>query len=364
MLFFSDYHVVNHWIKRLELQESYEICNNLEEFIASNASVKIAFTKGRTFDYDNPMIHDNDLFANYINKLSSNSHLVFSFDTEIHDYYWEIYDKCGSSNVYWVKPGFINDNNYSKNIIPWMYFFETGARWYNFDLTHKLSELEINYNKPLLFDALLGRPRAHRRFVYDKILQNNLQESCILSYQKSDAGNDFQYFWQNFVFEDNLDENVKVKLQGTQEYVTYENIEIALSAIIPIKIYNDAAYSIIEETNCNNNYSFYTEKTSKPFIAKRIFVMFSGWKMLENLRKLGFKTFDSIIDESYDSIENNEERWTAAFEQVLKLSNMDQHIAYSSVNDVIEYNHNHIMNTDWTQLALDKIKQVIYSTNK
>jgi len=363
MLIFSDYHAVDHWISKLELQEPYEICNDLEEFIAKDSNNKIAFTKGRAFDYDNPMIHDNDLFADYINKLSSISRLVFSFDTEMHDFHFDIYEKCHKDNVYWVTSGFINDIKYSNNIILWMYFLETTINSYKHNLNYKLQELNTDYNKPLFFDALLGRPRTHRDFIYNQINKHELNNNCILTYQHSDNGEDYKNFWDSFLWEPNIITPLKGKA-GTEQFCQYEGVDIALSRIIPIKIYNDTAYSIIAETNCNNDYSFYTEKTSKPFIAKRIFVMFSGWKMLENLRKLGFKTFGNLIDESYDSIQNNEERWTAAFEQVLKLSNMDQHTAYSSVNDVIEYNHNHIMNTNWTQLALDKIKQVIYSTNK
>jgi hypothetical protein len=363
LLIFSDYHVVDHWIANLELQEPYEICHSLEDYIARENVDKIAFTKGRTFDSSDPIMHDNQKFADFINKLSSVSRLVFSFDTEMHDFHLDIYSACHKNNIYWITSGFFNNLNYSNNIISWMYFFESTARSYKNDFNYKLKELITNYNKPLLFDALLGLPRLHRNFVYNQIKKFGLENKCVLSYQYTGSIQDYQKFWENFIWEPNI---VKTSYgqAGTEQICSYDGISIELSKIIPIKIYNRSAYSIVAETNYNNDYSFYTEKTAKPLIAKRIFVMFSGHKMLENLKKLGFKTFDRIIDESYDSIENNEERWTAAFEQILRLGEMNQETVYSTVYDVLEHNHNHIMNIDWMQQTIEKIKSVIYSTNK
>jgi hypothetical protein len=47
-----------------------------------------------------------------------------------------------------------------------------------------------------------------------------------------------------------------------------------------------------------------TEKTAKPIWAKRLFVMFGTPGFLKKLHELGFKTFDHVIDESYDSMLN------------------------------------------------------------
>ena len=120
-----------------------------------------------------------------------------------------------------------------------------------------------------------------------------------------------------------------------------------------------SAYSIIAETDHDNSLSFFSEKTAKPFIAKRLFVAFTGYKFLENLRSVGFKTFGTVIDESYDLIEDDNERYTRAFAQVKYLCNQDQLSIINQVRDVLEYNFNHIMTTDWTNYASDQIREVI-----
>jgi hypothetical protein len=132
-----------------------------------------------------------------------------------------------------------------------------------------------------------------------------------------------------------------------------------LSQIIPTQVFNDTAYSIIAETDHDNTLSFFSEKTAKPMIYKRLFVAFRGYKFLQNLKSLGFKTFNGIIDESYDLILDDHARYSAAFEQVCWLCNQDQEVIYDRIRDILEHNYNLIMNTDWTTFACKQIQQVI-----
>jgi hypothetical protein len=146
------------------------------------------------------------------------------------------------------------------------------------------------------------------------------------------------------------------KIIGTADWVDYCGVRTGLSRVIPIQVFNDTAHSIVAETDHDNTLSFFSEKTAKPLIARRMFVAFSGYKFLHNLRNQGFLTFCDIIDESYDLIENSQERYRAAFDQVRRLCDMDQLEVYNTVKGVLEHNHQHIMNTNWTQFAADTIQ--------
>ena len=67
---------------------------------------------------------------------------------------------------------------------------------------------------------------------------------------------------------------------------------------------------------------FFTEKTYK-FIATRMPFIFVGFKnSLSILRKMGYKTFHPYINESYDSIENDEERLVAIMDEIEHLCNL------------------------------------------
>ena len=96
-------------------------------------------------------------------------------------------------------------------------------------------------------------------------------------------------------------------------------------------------------------------------IARRLFVAFTGYQFLANLRRLGFQTFGAVIDESYDLIKNDRARYAAAFEQVKILCSRDQQEVYNTIKPVLEHNYNLIMTTDWTQYAADQIRERINS---
>jgi hypothetical protein len=126
----------------------------------------------------------------------------------------------------------------------------------------------------------------------------------------------------------------------------YKGIETSFYNIIPVSVYQQTAYSVLSETTWQNEILMVTEKVAKVMLGQRIFVAFSGQGFLAYLRRLGFKTFDQVLDESYDNIADNQDRWQAAWDQLVWLSNQDQTQIYQKLQPVLEHNFNHIMNQE------------------
>jgi len=78
-----------------------------------------------------------------------------------------------------------------------------------------------------------------------------------------------------------------------------------------------------------------------------LFIVFSGQHYLRNLRSLGFKTFDGIIDESYDSIEDNNLRFKLACEQMQYLIDQPQEEILAKIRPITEHNKRIMLATDW-----------------
>ena len=133
----------------------------------------------------------------------------------------------------------------------------------------------------------------------------------------------------------------------TIEPIDLRGHKISLSQVVPVNIYNQTAYSVVTETNYMNSYTFYTEKTVKPILGRRLFVSFSGQHYLRNLHNLGFKTFGNIIDESYDEEPDVTKRYSMVAEQIKYLIDTPQEQILAEVQPIAEYNYNHLMNTDW-----------------
>jgi len=70
--------------------------------------------------------------------------------------------------------------------------------------------------------------------------------------------------------------------------------------------------SIVAETHFDADQSggaFLTEKTFKPIKHGQMFMIAGPAGSLQQLRDMGYKTFDSVLDNSYDRIEDNTKRW-------------------------------------------------------
>lgn len=69
---------------------------------------------------------------------------------------------------------------------------------------------------------------------------------------------------------------------------------------------------------------FLTEKTYRTILMKQPFIVFSNPYALKYLKKAGYKTFSPLFDESYDSVENFQERQSMIVKEVVRLNQMSK----------------------------------------
>lgn len=83
----------------------------------------------------------------------------------------------------------------------------------------------------------------------------------------------------------------------------------------------NSIFEIICETRFFGEH-FFSEKTFNPIALGKPFLYFTSAGALKSLHKLGYKSFGSLIDESYDNIENNAERINAVTKELRRLQDM------------------------------------------
>jgi hypothetical protein len=230
-------------------------------------------------------------------------------------------------------------------------------------------EYNADYNRPYKFEALLGGSKENRQFVFRKLKQHNLLEQGLVSIsaQTFTSPTDRRYC-DDFYRSPELDvyDNKSMLAMrattrkgnwvghttgateitgfplGNGNSTTYVNPYS--SFFIPHRVYQESWFSIVAESivrHCD----FYTEKTAKALLGRRIFITFGPQYSLKVLRENGFKTFGNWIDESYDDEPDDEIRWNLAFEQVVQLINCpDLKSLYAQAQDVIEHNYQLVSN--------------------
>ena len=215
--------------------------------------------------------------------------------------------------------------------------------------------------RPFLFDCLCGTRRRHRDYVMLSLANTGLLDYSLATYRDVFFGGDItetppevaeQFPGMTVPWpyvSPNLDPAWEVK----------ENMDNSVSSIVPWEIYNRTYYSILVETLGYGDTYLMAEKIGKCLHARRLFVHFGAPNWLRQLREFGFKTFDSVLDESYDSIQNNVARWSAAFEQVKWLSQQDHPVLLQKVKPILDHNHNRLY--EFRQEKFDEMRRLIES---
>ena len=111
-----------------------------------------------------------------------------------------------------------------------------------------------------------------------------------------------------------------------------------------INLYEDSYFNIVLETMIDVDASggqFVTEKTFKPIFNNQFFVAVSSVDHQRHLRDLGYQTFGRCIDESYDSITDNQQRFEAVLDLTRNLARTDLpqlHELYVNLAPEIQHN--------------------------
>jgi hypothetical protein len=89
-------------------------------------------------------------------------------------------------------------------------------------------------------------------------------------------------------------------------------------------LHADAAFYIVTETEMEDSSTRrFTEKTVKGLAAMTPFIVFGNVGTLASLRQRGFRTFEPVINESYDLIEDPVARFNAVYAEVKRLAALD-----------------------------------------
>lgn len=337
------------------LNLTFSLYKNADDFLGIQEKIKYAAFH---VPYP-PKEHD---WLDTVEKLHPTSDYVFIFCTELHEHTASALIALDKPKVVIFVCGHINYKFKYAKLHKWMSWFHKTSEFYRtaqpYFLRRKLKPHRIKpyQHKVKVFDILLGLQRPYRDYVYNFVTNNNLQDKVIMTYHRI---YDINLCNTEFIFEDEGFEFLPThNYNYTIQDVKYYDRVVSLSCIVPLKVYNQSYYSLVAETNAVNEFNFYTEKIVKPILGKRLFIIIAGKGYLKQLRGLGFKTFSSIIDETYDEIDDNETRWSMALNEMLKLIDLDPVEIYSRIQDIVDHNQQLMLTTNWNTSMIKILENI------
>lgn len=203
----------------------------------------------------------------------------------------------------------VDCNNIQLKLMPYSPFFNKIPRIQN------AQTLKTNCTKDFLITTICKKSGPHRHILHDELLKRTDLINKGHSYFKSSRNNGWigktihQHTWQ--------DGNPSMDL------------------------YLDSWLEIVPETLYKNGY-FVTEKTIKPIVTLTPFLALSTCGYLGHLQSLGFKTFNSIIDEKYDQEYRVNDRARLIVDQLEYIISNGAKEFYQECLPILKYNSNRL----------------------
>jgi hypothetical protein len=136
----------------------------------------------------------------------------------------------------------------------------------------------------------------------------------------------------------------------------YEEVPNDISTLGDQGVWNKSLLNIISETEYDSSYKvFLSEKTFKPIIGHRPFLIYGDTRINKYLRKLGFRTFEKYFE--YNA--NNHEDQATQLYSIINNINDPQRV-YSDLIGDISHNYNHFsFAAKEAYKKIEKLKEVL-----
>ena len=205
-------------------------------------------------------------------------------------------------------------------------------------LLSKLKSVEDKHTNKH-WDLLLGEVSNNKDFLFTAIRNHAVLDKTFLTYFGKDTN---KGHWSADV--------VRPKEHTAETVGLLEDrfdTQLRCSDLLDPEIYNSTYYTAMIETTIHNDFAMFSEKEAKPIVAQRPFIVFGARNQLKAFRSIGFKTFDGVIDESYDVIDDKVQRWNQALDSMMALTDKDPIEVYATLKDVLAHNKDHFENSNW-----------------
>jgi len=198
--------------------------------------------------------------------------------------------------------------------------------------------------KPYMFDVLLGARRPHRDYVMLAMTDQRMLDYSIVTYRDCFIGHQIDHQSQEFaeLFPDTALRYPYVSPALDPAWEVQDQLSNNISCLVPVEIFRRCYYSVITETLGTGSSFFFSEKAAKAMFARRLFVAFSNANYYARLQELGYATFGSVIDESFDSDVVDHRRFSKTIEQMKYLAAQDPAQILAKVQLELEHNHNQL----------------------
>ena len=203
--------------------------------------------------------------------------------------------------------------------------------WFN-----KIANIDTNFHtwtQNKLFMCLYHRPTASRLALAGYLNEKYSKQSVVHfstdvtfdSLMNFEFDKLLSYDINSLVPAANLLESLPILQSSRDNHTQFDGYDYSdpLTAM-----YKNILIDVVGETHVSGNTFFPTEKTTRPMLLKKPFIVFASRDYMAYLRQMGFQTFHGFWDEDYDGFETRD--------RLLRMYQVIADIAARPVNELVD----------------------------
>ena len=211
-------------------------------------------------------------------------------------------------------------------------------------------------HKPYDFLFLNGRLRPHRRYLIHRLTQLALLDRALWTCLQSRT----DMPWTSALDLSGMPDQEQIRLLPEHYEIDRARQRLALplpdrdvkhflfdntwgDAIVNARCYTDTSFTVVTETIYDYPYSFFTEKIWKPMIMCHPWIAVANAGFYRDLRRRGFRTFDHLIDESFDAIADPTQRLERIVSVIKHIVDNGAQSFLAAAQDTCKYNQQHLI---------------------
>jgi hypothetical protein len=244
-------------------------------------------------------------------------------------------------------------DKYTQNNFTGVYYWAHAliARdWFRFaQLDQDLKQKNIQSDF-LIYNRAWSGTREYRLKFAELLIKSNLHHHCRMGFNGIDG----------IHYSDHKFSNPAMQVCGTDlaGHFDKNNSLPTASADYCTRDYQQTAIEVVLETLFDDSRLHLTEKSLRPIACGQPFILAATAGSLAYLRSYGFKTFDSVFDESYDTISDPVERLGAIVNLMNNIKNSPNRLEmYQQLQAIADFNQQRFFSSEFHQQVVDEFKQ-------
>jgi hypothetical protein len=204
----------------------------------------------------------------------------------------------------------------------------------------------------LIYNRAWSGTREYRLKFAELLINEKLDLNCKMGFSSTDT----QVNYKEHIFKNSA---LSIDNKQIHEHFFDNQAPSEASADYSANDYQSCAIEVVLETLFDDSRHHLTEKSLRPIACGQPFILAATAGSLAYLRSYGFKTFGSIIDESYDLIENPVMRLNAIVKIMKDIAHMPtdaKTLMVQNLKEIAKYNQERFFSNDFQNQVIQEFK--------